>query len=241
MLKIRRNRTRHAFTLVEMLIVVTLLGIVAALMTRAFSNAREIALGTKCQSNLRQMVQAAILYEAEHGEFPPSYSRNFNTRQTRTWESFLWEMGPQFQIHQCPAFRGDANWEEDRYAGYNYNSSYIGGRIFVRNGQRLPSSKRSASLADIYNPVHCALFGDGEYANGANKFMRSPFPGRLDSDASLALGGTQGFRHRARTNVGFADGSVRSLQERHTGTSASGSPAQGCGFLSSDNRLYDFE
>ena len=85
------------------------------------------------------------------------------------------------------------------------------------------------------------MFGDGEFESGANKFMRSPYPGDLDDDASLALGGTQGFRHNGKSNVGFADGHGESLAVLYTDTAASGEPAEGCGFLSSDNSMYDLE
>jgi prepilin-type processing-associated H-X9-DG protein len=81
------------------------------------------------------------------------------------------------------------------------------------------------------------LFGDGQYSSGANKYMRAPLPNPLDPH-SAAIAGTQGFRHRNQTNVGFADGHAESLRDRFT---ASRVVAPGTGFICDDNRLYDLE
>ncbi|MBN1558438.1 MAG: prepilin-type N-terminal cleavage/methylation domain-containing protein [Lentisphaerae bacterium] len=235
----RRHGAPGGFTLLELLIVMAIIAFLGALLTTAARRARQEAQRIQCLSNLRQMVLAAAAYEDDHGAFPPAYERDYSTGETKTWEWFLWEMGTQFQIQQCPSFHGAAMWDEDRYTGYNYNASYIGGRVFRRDGKMLYGSTPSACMADIRDPSQCALFGDGEYESGANKFMRSPEPGPLDTDAALTLAGTQGFRHGDRTNVGFADGHAESLKDRYVESGGSGEPAPGCGFISPDNRLYD--
>lgn len=237
----RSARCRRGFTLIELLAVIAIVTVLAGLLLTAVSRARGEGQRVKCLNNLRQMVQAALAYEMDHGRFPPAYVRDFGSGVTKTWESYLWRMGTDAQVQQCPAFDGDAMWGDDRYAGYNYNASYVGGRVFRNGSTILGGSTHSALMSEIKNPAGCALFGDGEYAAGANKFMRSPHPGRLDADASLALGGTQGFRHRGKTNVGFVDGHAESLDTRYTDTAAPEDPAEGCGFLSPDNSLYDFE
>lgn len=230
------------FTLVELLTVMAIMTILAALILPAVTMAMNESKRVQCCHNLRQMVAATQLFASSHdGELPPSYTKDFASGETETWEWFLWDLGTDFQIQQCPAFRGASMWYGDRYTGYNYNSSYVGGRVLTRGNTRLPASLPSAHYSQITHPSQCALFGDGEYDSGANKFMRSPFPGALDADASLALGGTQGFRHRGKTNVGFADGHVESRADRYTDTAAFGTPAERCGFLSADNSLYDLD
>ena len=237
-----RARSARGFTLVELLTVIAVLGVLTALLVPSLRSGLDAARRAQCAHNLRQMAIAAHAVAAQsEGELPPAYQRDFTTGETTAWEQFLWELGADFRIQQCPSFRGDANWSDDRYTGYNYNASYLGGRILRRGAELLPASLVSAHLSMIARPQECAMFGDGEYEGGANKFMRSPWPGALDSSAALALGGTQGFRHKDETNVAFADGHVESREDRHTATAASGSPAPGCGFLSPDNRLYDLE
>jgi prepilin-type processing-associated H-X9-DG protein len=96
---------------------------------------------------------------------------------------------------------------------------------------------------DVRNPGRCALFGDGEYVGGANKFMRSPWPSPGDTGFSGRAAGTQGFRHRGRTNVVFCDGHAESLGTACTDTEAREKKniAPGTGFLSRDNSLYTTE
>ena len=55
------------------------------------------------------------------------------------------------------------------------------------------------------------------------------------------LAGTQGFRHRGKTNVAFCDGHVESLRKPYTADGSPGNTAPGCGFLSPDNRLYSLD
>ena len=51
--------------------------------------------------------------------------------------------------------------------------------------------------------VAAAIFGDGEYKGGANKFMRAPFDSPGDDSFNGRYAGTQGFRHLTTTNVAF--------------------------------------
>jgi prepilin-type processing-associated H-X9-DG protein len=95
-------------------------------------------------------------------------------------------------------------------------------------------------VCEVRNPSRCALFGDGEYAGGANKFMRAPWPNPADEGFSGRAAGTQGFRHRGRTNVVFCDGHTESLDTPCTDTAPREKKniAPGTGFLSKDNSLY---
>jgi prepilin-type processing-associated H-X9-DG protein/prepilin-type N-terminal cleavage/methylation domain-containing protein len=237
-----RGLPEAGFTLCELLAALAIGALLLAVLLPTFQHAREMTWKLCCMNNLREMAYAAHQYAYVHdSELPPAYTRDFTTRQTVTWEVFLWGTNAQQRVQQCPTFKGSSMWRGDNFTGYNYNSSYLGGTVLTRDEIPLPASTKSAKLSDIHDPAGCAIFGDGEYESGANKFMRSPFPGDLDADASLALGGTQGFRHRGYTNVAFVDGHVESLKARYTSTAAYGSPSARCGFLSPDNGLYDLE
>lgn len=94
------------------------------------------------------------------------------------------------------------------------------------------------SEADV---TRTAILGDGQFASGANKFMRAPFDSEGDDTFNGRWAGTQGYRHRKMTNVAFCDGHAESLRERFTNTDDYGGPANiapGTGFLSPDNRMY---
>ncbi len=246
-----RARGAGGFTLVELLVVVAVIGLLAALLLPALARSQSSARRAACLSQLRQLALAAQTYtDAYHQTYPPAYASTVEAGVTviRAWDfttrlsqppqvtaGLLWEGLPVGQIQQCPAWRGPANWLADPHTGYNYNTSYLG------HGQ-LESIPEPARVSDVKQPAATALFGDGEYAGGANKFMRAPWPNPGDAAFRGRWAGTQGFRHGGRSNVAFCDGHAAAWRGRFTeNQDGAGHVAAGTGFLSADNSLYDLE
>jgi prepilin-type processing-associated H-X9-DG protein len=204
-----------------------------------------------CLSNLRQMGAAALTYASYNdGRFP-------SARLTFSWEwdfktdtdpvtglktispGILWMGKGTTKIQQCPAYEGSSPTTTDPYTGYNYNTSFIGHGF----GEAIPTP---AKVSKVRRPHETALFGDGQYYGGTNKFMRAPVresPLTTGDTVSVAVraAGTQGFRHKSNsTNVCFADGHAEPRREIFTQTGPTPSfVGPGTGFLSPDNRAYD--
>lgn len=62
---------RRAFTLVELLVVITIIGMLTALLLPAIQAARESGRRAQCMNNARQLTTAALGYESARGQFPP--------------------------------------------------------------------------------------------------------------------------------------------------------------------------
>jgi prepilin-type processing-associated H-X9-DG protein len=246
--EIRRASAARAFTLVDLLVVMAIVAILAGLLLPALSRSKAAGKSAKCLSNLRQMTIAAHLYIGDNADSYPSayynaqvngvtwsYNWDFTTIESnpsRVIPGVLWQGLGAEKIQQCPAFSGAADWLSDPYTGYNYNTSYIG------HGQA-ESIPAPAKGGDVRHTAQTALFGDGQYSQGADKFMRAPWPNPGDQNFSGRWAGTQGFRHLQRSNTAFCDGHAESLRSCFT-TNQDGAAnvAPGTGFLSTDNSAY---
>jgi prepilin-type processing-associated H-X9-DG protein/prepilin-type N-terminal cleavage/methylation domain-containing protein len=250
---------KRAFTIVELLVVISVVSVLMAILMPALARARQQGKSVACLSNLRQLAIASQLYVNNNDGFYPiaymnkltdsefvSYAwdftriQKFSPFEQKVIPGLLWEGRTIEKVQQCPSFKGDATWLLDPYTGYNYNTSFIG------HGQ----SERCVTPAmavSVRKPDRCALFGDGQFSGGANKFMRSPWPDICD-DFPFRSAGTQGYRHNGKTNVAWCDGHVSSQKELYTETLAeqkeqldkyNATAKNKIGFLSPDNSAYD--
>jgi prepilin-type N-terminal cleavage/methylation domain-containing protein/prepilin-type processing-associated H-X9-DG protein len=256
----------RAFTLIEVLVVVAIIALLVSILLPSLATARTLMKSTVCLSQLRQMAIAAQAYTTSFSaSYPPSQHRvtvtgpttsmltidnvwdftvitDMTTGQTVVRPGLLWQGKTLLAIQQCPSFSGEANWADNPYTGYNYNTSYVG--TFQLGKKKIMPARQDR----IRRPARCAVFGDGEYSGNANKFMRSPWGseyGARDTGATAGIraAGTQGYRHQKKTNVSFADGHAESLSKRFTNTYELTQPdiAENCGFLSADNSMYSLE
>lgn len=259
-------KRQSGLSLIEVLVVVSTSALLIGILLPSFGTARQQAQRSFCLNNLRQMALAAQTYSTVYDDrYPLAYHtervddiRRYLAWDFNTWKDWsqtdpvehvepglLWMGQTVEKVQQCPAFKGPANWLVDPCTGYNYNTSYIG-----RDETLQPID--SVKATDVGSPTQTALFGDGEYTGGANKFMRAPFTNPRDASFSDTFrhAGVQGFRHLHTTNVAFCDGHTEFLREVYIDTDPysrdileehNKTHDNKIGFLSTDNRLYDLK
>ncbi len=103
---------RAGFTLVELLVVIAVIAILAALLMPAFSSAKQKAGQTRCFGNLRQLALSIQLYSADHqGRLPenlpePLYTNSWafdNMRKpSHATNSAILRQGKLFPYAQQP-------------------------------------------------------------------------------------------------------------------------------------------
>jgi prepilin-type N-terminal cleavage/methylation domain-containing protein len=70
------RRSRRAFTLVELLVVIGIIAVLISILLPSLARARQHAVSVQCMSNLRQIGQAAFQYAAENKGYMPMCQRD---------------------------------------------------------------------------------------------------------------------------------------------------------------------
>jgi prepilin-type N-terminal cleavage/methylation domain-containing protein/prepilin-type processing-associated H-X9-DG protein len=121
---------RRAFTLVELLVVITIIGILIALLLPAVQAAREAARRIQCSNQFKQVALALHNYHAAQGTFPPGmiqwdgrWSSGCGPRGTPStyhgwsWGAFILAYLEQKNVHDAIDFDGWYSSSQNRQPG----------------------------------------------------------------------------------------------------------------------------
>ncbi|HEY3320170.1 MAG TPA: type II secretion system protein [Planctomycetota bacterium] len=98
--------TRHAagFTLIEILVVISIIALLAALVLPVLSRARAEGQRTACKSNLSQLAKAVQMYASEnHSAYPVASQRPTMNSAHPSLRTVLSPYTPDVRVFCCPA------------------------------------------------------------------------------------------------------------------------------------------
>ncbi len=87
-------KAKRGFTLVELLVVISIIALLISLLLPALAKARSLALRTVCASNIRSLIQAVLIYAPQQrNTYPPSYQFNYPMGGLAVYNGPPWGFG----------------------------------------------------------------------------------------------------------------------------------------------------
>ncbi len=96
---------KRAFTLVEILVVIAIIGVLVALLLPAVQSSREASRRLQCTNNLKQIGLALLNYESNHKLFPPGYVSDFDSNGNDTGPGWGWAAMILPQMEESAIYR----------------------------------------------------------------------------------------------------------------------------------------
>jgi len=208
---------RKGFTLIELLVVIAIIAILAAILFPVFAQARENARKASCQSNLKQLGTAFMMYKQDYDERYPFGGWLPNSLGTWEWQNTIAPYVKNKGVYRCPSSSElDENPANPTEWHWNRNPvSYMYNNFLAADRAPLNDSAVTA-------PADCVLLSDGHSDWGGLQgvdwlgrpntvwLMEDTYFGK---EARLITGWgdrTWGLpRHMSGANFAFADGHVK--------------------------------
>lgn len=151
----RKLVRRHAFTLVELLVVIGIIALLIAILLPALSKARKAAAEVKCMSNVRQMCMATMIYAGGHkGSMPYKGGDGTTTNPLTSVQDAAGNAVPT-------SWDDPGLWINAVTDGLNQDPYYVQQDNYLKNG----SSLASASSNNVFV---CPAAGDGFLPNSVD-------------------------------------------------------------------------
>ena len=211
---------KRAFTLIEILVIIAIICLLAAILFPVFNRVRERARQSTCMSNERQMGLALMQYVQDNDDtYPYGYSQNMAV----DWKTAITPYTKSSQVSLCPS-------NPNRKLNYSYTGNTCNGyswstSVSRRNGvmgyQDTWGIMLPAKLAEMASPSDLIVVLETNWKDGTLQpanyyFNNANGPSGPYQSVALFAG------HFGRTNYVFADGHVKALTTRQTLTAAEG-------------------
>lgn len=205
---------RPAFTLIELLMVISIIGLLVALLLPALAGARDAAKATRCLSNIRQVAQATASFSADHkGELPENRRDVSDAGGPKhvTWRYTLVEGGylPRGEVWACPlpapagatGEEGEFDFGSGSVCVGDVPSNYaVNGHILWRG--ELSDDESERRVFTVPRASHTILFSETQTHYPDIRVVELILGTQLPDD----VGGWFGYWHDLQGTYAFADG-----------------------------------
>ncbi len=221
---------KTGFTLIEMLVVIAILALLAAILFPVFARARENARRSSCQSNLRQIGLGLLQYSGDYddklvrawyGSGSGSYSGGSNATDRYKWMDAIQPYVKSEQLFNCsshgsypaaptaPLSYGPYRFRDAyKFGSYAINASYYGDGDLEQS----PAGEINTSLAALGDAAGCVWVGDTAAHFEFAWEDKSDQPDVEVDPSGLRYMDYLVERHPASTVVLFCDGHVKSMR-----------------------------
>lgn len=187
----------HAFTLIELLAVITIAGVLLTLSIGAWNDSVARARATQCLANLRGIGAATMAYASDNDLTLPATTHQ-RRAGLKSWTIALQPYASGTLAFRCPS-------DPDRESAYSY----------VLNDFLTPNPSGAADLnfsrlAGLDRPAATILFAEAVPNLNSDHFHFAAYRGG-ELPAGVFSGQVDVERHRHGANYLFADGHVESL------------------------------
>jgi len=198
------RKLQHRFSLIELLVVVSIMAILTALLLPALSKSREAARSIQCKAQMRQLGQHLMCYTSDYSDYMLYTNDGNNTllncycyyptlMPAKEYVGYDYQAGTvkTSSLYRCPSYVNATADTWKQHISYGYNVNFY-----------TPGSRRIASIS---SPSAMLLLLEKGWVDG----QTSNYPWYA---ASMALGTTNylgtdlGRRHNGAGNILYLDG-----------------------------------